>query len=115
MDKHLVVASRPHPPGPGGQEPLAVFGQLDFQFAGAAMQDRGAGGNRVGDMQDVAALEVADLAHVVDFAERFGPFLAQHGGHLLGRPEVKGSLGPFAVGVFAAEETALGPVMSRST
>ena len=67
--EHLVVAAGTHALRSRGQQFRAVTGKLRNQLRRVAVEHLGACGNRLGQVQDVMAFEVAAGGNIVDLAE----------------------------------------------
>ena len=100
IGKHLVVPARRHASLARGKElglhadqPLLGFGVLQLQL--------------LQPVRDAVAFEVAGLSDVVEPAEQGAVGLAQHGLHLIGRPDGELALLAFGVRIIGGRQAAL--------
>ena len=100
--QHLVVAAGPHAAAPG---PPAAWRRSAVNSSSSAAASRPSilaqTGDRLGEVQDVAALEIARSRSRRRHCRRRPLVGAQHGLHLLRRPDVELAFLAFAVGVLA--------------
>ncbi len=105
-DDHFVVAARANALFARGKQLLAALGQLGGQLVRLAAEDLRALLERLRQVEDVAAFEVAVVGHIVHAAERRAALVAEHRFDFVGRPGVEHAFVAFAVGVFGAVEAA---------